>query len=93
MNNFIERSSTINNNILCVAATVFLHSLAMNNAICAQTNGTATTVAERQAAWRQHVELERTSPYKHLKWRALGPTRQGGRIEAIACPPGYGATI
>jgi len=83
----------MNNRIFCVVMTILLHSVATNNAIRAQTNGTATTATERQTAWRQHVELERTSPYKHLKWRALGPTRQGGRIEAIACPPGYGTTI
>ncbi|MEE9596295.1 MAG: hypothetical protein V3V96_05910, partial [Acidiferrobacterales bacterium] len=83
----------MNNRIFCVVMTILLHSVATNNAIRAQANGTATTAAERQTAWQQHVELERTSPYKHLKWRALGPTRQGGRIEAIACPPGYGTTI
>jgi photosystem II stability/assembly factor-like uncharacterized protein len=69
---------------LCAVIAVFLQSVVVDG---------ATTVAERQEAWRQHVELERTSPFKHLKWRALGPTRQGGRIEAIACPPGYGTTI
>ena len=69
---------------MCAAITVFLQAVVVIG---------ATTVAERRAAWRQHVELERTSPFRHLEWRALGPTRQGGRIEAIACPPGYNTTI
>ena len=93
MNYLSERSKTMNNRVIYAAIAVLLHSLATNHSLWAQTNSTATSVAERQAAWRQHVELERTSPYKHLKWRALGPTRQGGRIEAIACPSGYGTTI
>ncbi len=83
----------MNNRIFCVVMTILLHSVATNNAIRAQANGTATTAAERQTAWQQHVELERTSPFKHLKWRVVGPKFQGGRIESIACPAGYTSTI
>ena len=50
----------------------------------------ATSAKDRLASWEQHVRLEKTSAYKKLKWRALGPTRQGGRIEALAC---RGSTI
>ncbi|NQU22688.1 MAG: hypothetical protein HQ567_15535 [Candidatus Nealsonbacteria bacterium] len=54
---------------------------------------TATPAEVRAEAWSHHVHLERTSEFRHLKWRALGPTRQGGRIEAIACSAGYSPTI
>ena len=83
----------MNNRIFCVVMTILLHSVATNNAIRVQANGTATTAAERRTAWQQHVELERTSPFKDLKWRAVGPKFQGGRIESIACPAGYTSTI
>ena len=50
----------------------------------------ATSAKDRLASWKHHVRLEKTSAYKDLKWRALGPTRQGGRIEALVC---FGSTI
>lgn len=50
-----------------------------------QVAGQATTPESRLASWEQHVRMEGSSPYKNLQWRALGPTRQGGRIEALAC--------
>ena len=59
----------------------------------AETEIRATTPAERQASWQRHRDLERESPFKDLKWQALGPRMQGGRIECIACPPGYTGTI
>jgi photosystem II stability/assembly factor-like uncharacterized protein len=54
---------------------------------------TPTTVAERQTAWDAHVQLERTSPFDRLAWRAVGPVMSGGRIEAIAVAPDNPATI
>ncbi len=54
---------------------------------------TATPADVRMQSWKHHVHLEHTSAFRHLKWRALGPTRQGGRIEAIACSAGYPSTI
>ena len=54
---------------------------------------TATPAKVRMESWRRHVHLEDVSPFKHLNWRALGPTRQGGRIEAIACSAGRPSTI
>ena len=47
----------------------------------------ATTSAERIASWQLHQKLERESPFKQLSWQALGPRKQGGRIEAIDCDP------
>ncbi len=54
---------------------------------------TATPATVRLESWQQHVRLTEASPFKHLPWRALGPTRQGGRIEAIACPADSPKTI
>lgn len=54
---------------------------------------TATSAEVRMESWKQHVHLDKISPYRHLAWQPLGPTRQGGRIEAIACSAGYPSTI
>ncbi len=55
---------------------------------------TATTsAAQRGESWQQHRKLMDTSPFKHLKWRSVGPRKQGGRIEAVAAPPGNTATL
>jgi len=48
-----------------------------------QASGQATTAAERRASWEQHVAMERASPFKDLRWRSLGPVKQGGRVECI----------
>ncbi|MEM1070121.1 MAG: hypothetical protein AAGI63_14560, partial [Planctomycetota bacterium] len=45
----------------------------------------ATSADQRLAAWKHHLHLEATSPYRRLQWQPLGPSRQGGRIEALAC--------
>ena len=68
----------------CVIAAM----IALSN--CNDAWSQTTTAEARLASWEMHRSLEETSPYKKLKWRALGPTRQGGRIEAIACT---GSTI
>ena len=52
-----------------------------------------TTVADRQAAWAAHQKLAAASPFAKLPWRALGPTSEGARIEAIAVPAGSRNTI
>ena len=52
-----------------------------------------TSADARNDSWEHHLELQRNSPYKALQWRAIGPRRQGGRIESIACPPGNTATM
>ena len=51
------------------------------------------TPQQTMASWDHHRKLMNESPFKHLKWRAVGPRLQGGRIECIACPPGYTFTI
>lgn len=47
-----------------------------------------TSAQQRWASWQLHERLRQESPHKALKWRAIGPRFQGGRIESIACPPG-----
>jgi photosystem II stability/assembly factor-like uncharacterized protein len=44
-------------------------------------------------SWEHHLKLEQESQFKDLKWRQAGPAFQAGRIESIACPPGYTSTI
>ena len=48
----------------------------------------STSPEARLKSWERHVRLENESEFKALKWRAIGPRKQGGRIESIACPPG-----
>ena len=51
----------------------------------------ATTADARMRAWQAHVELRDASPFRPLHWEMLGPSLQGGRIEAIAvAAPGSG---
>ena len=52
-----------------------------------------TTAAERQTAWDAHRRLAAESPFAALPWRALGPSQQSARIEAIAVPKGSRNTI
>ena len=52
-----------------------------------------TSAEARTDSWEHHRELQRNSPYKDLQWRAIGPRRQGGRIESIAAPPGNTSTM
>lgn len=72
--------------ILCFTSVVFLN----HNAI-SQTVPTSPEV--RLKSWEHHVKLENESIFKDLKWRAVGPQQQGGRIEAIAVHPGDHKTI
>ena len=53
----------------------------------------ATTPGERLAAWDAHRRLAAESPFAPLRWRALGPSQQSARIEALAVPPGSHNTI
>ncbi len=53
----------------------------------------ATTCEGRMESWQHHIRLENESPFKKLKWRAVGPRLQGGRIECIACSPDNPYTI
>ena len=47
---------------------------------------TSTPVETRKTSWQRHVEMRNASPFHSLKWEAVGPRLQGGRIESIAVP-------
>ncbi len=53
----------------------------------------ATDPETRMKSWEHHVKLKNESIFKNLKWRAVGPQFQGGRVSCIACPPGYNSTV
>ncbi len=57
------------------------------------TGWAASDVASRTASWQHHQKLKRESIFKDLTWRAVGPRKQGGRIESIACPTDNPAVI
>ena len=46
------------------------------------------TPEARQAAWERHQELDRTTLFKGLEWRDVGPVVQGGRLVDIEGVPG-----
>ncbi len=52
-----------------------------------QPTGPATVEAQR-AAWERHQELKRTTLFKGLEWRDVGPVVQGGRLVDIEAVPG-----
>ena len=47
-------------------------------------SGGPTTAEARARAWQTHLDLRDASPFRPLHWEPLGPSLQGGRIEAIA---------
>lgn len=49
---------------------------------------TPTTAQDRVNSWERHERMRQASPFKELSWRSVGPRKQGGRIESIACPAG-----
>lgn len=52
-----------------------------------------TDPATRMTSWEYHKKLKSESIFKNLKWRAVGPTFQGGRISCIDVPLGNNFTI
>ncbi len=53
----------------------------------------ATDPAARMKSWRQHVKLKEESIFKDLRWLAVGPRIQGGKIESICCAKNHKSTI
>jgi len=47
-----------------------------------------TPAEDRLRAWELRQAMDRESPFAGLQWRAVGPQKQGGRIESIAVPAG-----
>ena len=53
----------------------------------------ATDGAQRLIAFEAHRALTNRWPFAALQWTAMGPKINGGRVEAIAVPPGNTGTI
>ena len=68
---------------LLVAAVLFATPLAAER----PEPSPAASFAERQASWEQHLELDRTSLFRRLEWRNVGPVVQGGRVVDIESVP------
>ncbi len=47
-----------------------------------------TPAEDRLRGWEQRRAMDWESPFADLHWRAVGPQKQGGRIESIAVPAG-----
>lgn len=62
-------------------------------ALPGQGQGPVTGGEARLESWKAHVQMKANSQFKNLKWRAVGPEQQGGRIETIACHPDEPYTI
>jgi len=71
---------------LCLLFSIFVYPLFSQKS-------DPTPAEARMNSWAYHVKLKNESIFKDLKWRAVGPKQQGGRIEAIAVPPGNHGTI
>ena len=56
-------------------------------------NSPATDPAARMRSWDQHVKLKEESIFKDLKWQAVGPRLQGGKIESIWSPRSLKSTL
>ena len=53
----------------------------------------ATGSEARMQAWADHRRMDAASPFRGMRWRAVGPVKAGARVEAIAVPPGESGTI
>lgn len=53
----------------------------------------ATDPVTRMKSWEQHLKLKQESIFKDLKWLAVGPRMQGGKIESIWGPRCSKSTI
>jgi photosystem II stability/assembly factor-like uncharacterized protein len=48
----------------------------------------STSASDKEQAWQLHLKMQSDSPYKDLKWRAMGPRLQGSRISCFSKPNG-----
>jgi photosystem II stability/assembly factor-like uncharacterized protein len=80
---------------LCWLAVISasLMSLTVSNSQAGDSRNRPADPVTRIKSWEHHLKLKEESIFKDLKWRTAGPAFQGGRIESIACPPGYTSTI
>jgi len=59
----------------------------------AAAKSTACSPEARMKSWDQHVKMKQDSIFKDIKWTALGPRVQGGKIESIWCVRKHKSTI
>lgn len=52
-----------------------------------------TSAGRRLACYARHVSMKKSSPFKNMKWRFIGPTVMSGRITDIDVPSGSRYTI
>ena len=64
---------------LLVSSTIACISLAADGA----EKSPASSPEARMKSWQQHVKLKTESIFKDVKWTAVGPRIQGGKIESI----------
>jgi len=79
--------------LFCLGIAVTNLNISFSYAADGDHQNEATDPLSRMKSWEHHVKLKNESIFRHLAWRAVGPTFTGGRIETIACPPGNTFTI
>lgn len=65
------------------AAAVVLVLLASSLAVVGREKGAGVAADARMQSGQQHVSLDSPSLFAHMKWRTVGPSFQGGRIQSI----------
>ncbi|MCU0252694.1 MAG: hypothetical protein MUE61_21085 [Vicinamibacterales bacterium] len=70
-----------------------LHAAGQSSGTPPGASGQATTAGARARAWQTHLDLGDASPFRPLHWEPLGPSLQGGRIEAIAVAAPGSSTV
>ena len=78
---------------ILVILFVTLSNIVVGDAQDEDAKNSATSIEVREASWLQHVKMQKDSPFRKLKWDAVGPRMQGGRIESIAVPEGAPNTM
>lgn len=79
--------------VIGVMRSLFLSFALVSGSLLAQVGDGATNPATRMKSWEQHARMAKESLFKDLRWRAVGPRLQGGRIESIAVHPTRPHTI
>jgi photosystem II stability/assembly factor-like uncharacterized protein len=78
---------------LLVCGLGVVHATGQSSGTQPAQSGQATPADVRMRAWQTHLDLGDASPFRPLHWEPLGPSLQGGRIEAIAVAAPGSSTI
>ncbi|MEC8558240.1 MAG: hypothetical protein VXZ82_24795 [Planctomycetota bacterium] len=89
VSNYIPHSLSKNSRTLKVflVLALLVHRVNAQESQATKPLPAPTSAKARVNSWQLHQRLEQTSPFRELAWEAVGPRKQGGRIEAIAVPP------